>query len=46
MQSGDAEALEKASKKMVRVTQQHNAECKRLLKLMGVPVIDVGARHA
>eukprot|EP00241_Pyramimonas_parkeae_P019019 CAMPEP_0114292640 /NCGR_PEP_ID=MMETSP0059-20121206/9172_1 /TAXON_ID=36894 /ORGANISM="Pyramimonas parkeae, Strain CCMP726" /LENGTH=386 /DNA_ID=CAMNT_0001414307 /DNA_START=15 /DNA_END=1175 /DNA_ORIENTATION=- len=39
-ETGDDEALEKASKKLVKVTRQHNDECKRLLKLMGVPVIE------
>lgn len=38
--TGDQEAIEKYSKRTVKVTREHNAECKRLLTLMGVPVID------
>ena len=37
---GDAQAIEKFSKRTMRVTKEHNEECKRLLRLMGVPVID------
>ena len=33
--------MAKYSKRTVRVTQQHNEECRRLLRLMGVPVIEV-----
>ena len=32
--------MEKYSKRTVRVTREHNEECKRLLRLMGVPVIE------
>lgn len=39
-EAGDAEAVEKYSKRTVRVTREHNDECKRLLRLMGVPVIE------
>jgi flap endonuclease-1 len=39
-EQGDKEALAKMNKRTVRVTPQHNAEAKRLLRLMGVPVID------
>lgn len=28
------------SKRTVKVTREHNEECKRLLRLMGVPVLD------
>lgn len=35
-----AEEVEKYSKRTVRVTRQHNDECKRLLTLMGVPIIE------
>lgn len=42
MQAGNQEDIAKYSKRTVRVTQQHNDECKRLLTLMGVPVINVG----
>lgn len=40
-QAGDAEAVEKASKKTVKVTRQHNEDCRKLLTLLGVPVIEV-----
>ncbi|VDP33549.1 unnamed protein product [Echinostoma caproni] len=33
----DFEAIEKFSKRLVKVTKQHNDECKKLLELMGVP---------
>jgi flap endonuclease-1 len=39
-ETGTAEEVEKFSRRTVRVTREHNAECKRLLKLMGVPYID------
>lgn len=42
LQTKTAEEIEKYSKRTVRVTRQHNDECKRLLTLMGVPIIEVG----
>jgi len=39
-EAGDAESMEKFSRRLVKVTPEHNAECKRLLKLMGIPYID------
>eukprot|EP00854_Cymbomonas_tetramitiformis_P007940 gene7940-9433_t len=39
-ETGDAEAVDKLGKRTVRVTKQHNEECKRLLRLMGVPVVE------
>lgn len=39
-ETGTAEEVEKFSRRTVRVTKEHNAECKRLLKLMGIPYID------
>ena len=39
-QAGNQEDVEKYSKRTVRVTREHNEECKRLLRLMGVPVLD------
>ena len=39
-QAGNEEDVEKYSKRTVRVTREHNEECKRLLRLMGVPVIE------
>ena len=29
------------SERTVRVTQEHNEECRRLLRLMGVPIVEV-----
>lgn len=39
-ETGDAESMEKFSRRLVKVTPQHNDECKRLLKLMGIPYIE------
>ena len=38
-ETGTAEDVEKFSRRTVRVTREHNAECQHLLKLMGVPYI-------
>ena len=38
---GEAEDVEKFSRRLVKVTRQHSEECKELLKVMGVPYIDV-----
>ncbi|KAJ0976492.1 hypothetical protein J5N97_018457 [Dioscorea zingiberensis] len=40
IEAGDKEGIEKYSKRTVKVTRQHNEDCKRLLRLMGVPVIE------
>ncbi|KAL2906807.1 Flap endonuclease 1 [Bienertia sinuspersici] len=37
---GDKESIEKFSKRTVKVTKQHNDDCKKLLGLMGVPVVE------
>ncbi|KTF72375.1 hypothetical protein cypCar_00034029 [Cyprinus carpio] len=37
---GEQENIDKFSKRLVKVTKQHNEECKRLLTLMGVPYIE------
>ena len=37
---GTAEDVEKFSRRTVKVTKEHNEECKRLLKYMGIPYID------
>ncbi|KKY27338.1 putative dna-repair protein rad2 [Phaeomoniella chlamydospora] len=37
---GTAEEVERFSRRTVRVTREHNDECKRLLKLMGIPYIN------
>ncbi|RAL10523.1 multifunctional nuclease RAD27 [Aspergillus homomorphus CBS 101889] len=39
-ETGTAEDVEKFSRRTVRVTREHNAECKKLLSLMGIPYID------
>lgn len=39
-ETGTTEDVEKFSRRTVRVTREHNAECKQLLKLMGIPYID------
>lgn len=38
-ETGTAEDIEKFSRRTVRVTREHNAECKKLLELMGIPHI-------
>ncbi|KAJ9648980.1 Elongation of fatty acids protein 2 [Coniosporium apollinis] len=38
-ETGTAEEVEKFSRRTVRVTREHNAECQRLLTLMGIPYI-------
>ncbi|KAL9427149.1 hypothetical protein AB3S75_033863 [Citrus x aurantiifolia] len=40
VEAGNKEDIEKFSKRTVKVTKQHNDDCKRLLKLMGVPVVE------
>ena len=40
-EEGDEAEVEKMSKRTIRVTKVHNEECKLLLKLMGVPIIEV-----
>ncbi|GAV78013.1 XPG_N domain-containing protein/XPG_I domain-containing protein [Cephalotus follicularis] len=40
METGNKDDIEKFSKRTVKVTKQHNDDCKRLLSLMGVPVIE------
>lgn len=39
-ETGTAEDVEKFSRRTVRVTREHNDECKKLLKLMGIPYIE------
>lgn len=38
---GDTEAIEKFSRRLVKVTPQHNEDSKQLLRLMGIPVVEV-----
>ncbi|XP_072277873.1 flap endonuclease 1 [Pyxicephalus adspersus] len=39
-EAGEVENIEKFNKRLVKVTKQHNEECKKLLSLMGVPYVD------
>eukprot|EP01111_Echinosteliopsis_oligospora_P009365 TRINITY_DN2726_c0_g1_i2.p1 TRINITY_DN2726_c0_g1~~TRINITY_DN2726_c0_g1_i2.p1 ORF type:complete len:288 (-),score=91.93 TRINITY_DN2726_c0_g1_i2:960-1823(-) len=39
-ETGEAEDIAKFAKRSVRVTKVHNDECKRLLQLMGVPIVE------
>eukprot|EP00126_Sphaerothecum_destruens_P007304 Sdes_comp19793_c0_seq1m11884 len=36
-EAGNQENIEKYSRRLVKVTPQHNEECQKLLKLMGIP---------
>ncbi|KAI1249169.1 Flap endonuclease 1 [Eutypa lata] len=38
-ETGTAEDVEKFSRRTVKVTREHNEECQKLLKLMGIPYI-------
>ncbi len=38
--AGDSEQAEKFARRTVRVTAEHNNECKRLLRLMGIPYVE------
>ncbi|EMS54609.1 Flap endonuclease 1-B [Triticum urartu] len=37
---GDEDSVEKFSKRTVKITKEHNDGCKRLLRLMGVPIVE------
>lgn len=37
---GDEDSIEKFSKRTVKITKKHNDDCKKLLRLMGVPVVE------
>lgn len=39
-EAGDQENVDKFSRRLVKVTPQHNKECKELLALMGIPYVD------
>ena len=39
-ESGEMELVDKFSRRLVKAGRQHNDDCKKLLKLMGVPVIE------
>ena len=36
----DAETIDRLSRRTVRVTREHNEECRKLLRLMGIPVVE------
>lgn len=40
VEAGNEEDIVKFNKRVVRVTQKHNDDCKKLLRLMGLPVIE------
>lgn len=40
VEDGNEEDIVKFNKRVLRVTQKHNDDCKKLLKLMGVPIIE------
>ncbi|BBN19644.1 flap endonuclease-1 [Marchantia polymorpha subsp. ruderalis] len=40
VEAGDQVDIEKFSKRTVKVTKQHNEDCRKLLRLMGVPVVE------
>jgi flap endonuclease-1 len=39
-EAGVQEDIDRFQRRLVKVTKQHNADCKELLRLMGVPVIE------
>lgn len=39
-EAGNEEDIVKFNKRLIKVTKQHNDDCKKLLKLMGLPVIE------
>ncbi|TIB72591.1 PIN domain-like protein [Wallemia mellicola] len=39
-ETGDAETIDRLSRRTVRVTKEHNMECRKLLRLMGIPVVE------
>jgi flap endonuclease-1 len=43
IESGDTEAQDKFSKRTVRATREQSEDCKRLLKLMGVPYFEAAS---
>jgi flap endonuclease-1 len=40
-ETGTAEDVDRFSRRTVKVTREHNEECRRLLRLMGIPVVIV-----
>ncbi|KAJ3416826.1 Elongation of fatty acids protein 2 [Chytridiales sp. JEL 0842] len=46
LEDGDTENFDKFSRRTVKVTKEQNKECMRLLKLMGVPYVEVAPSEA
>lgn len=42
LMAGTSDDVNKFTRRTVRVTSEHNNECKRLLKCMGIPYVEVG----
>jgi flap endonuclease-1 len=40
---GTSDEVNKFTRRTVKVTKEHNDECKRLLKCMGIPYVEVGS---
>lgn len=40
-ETGTVEEIDKLARRQVRPTKQHNEECRRLLELMGIPILIV-----
>lgn len=40
VESGNQEDITKFNKRVLKVTPKHNEDCKKLLKLMGIPVVE------
>jgi len=40
IETGDTESIDKFSRRLVKVTPEHNSDCKRLLTLMGIPYVE------
>jgi len=38
-EAGEVEEIDKFSRRLVKVTKEHMADCKKLLRLMGVPIV-------
>ncbi|XP_013391519.1 flap endonuclease 1 [Lingula anatina] len=39
-EAGEAETVDKLNRRLVKVTREHNDECKQLLRLMGIPYVE------